>query len=102
METPLESAQSTLDAFLSTQAPAPTRRVEHRRINCKTWFLVEHPSNIRRNSPSSRVWEHGGEYVDLQDPDGDRFWICDHCNSIIKLVRCQTRYNISQHLRKVH
>jgi len=102
MEMPIESPQSTLDGFLSTQPPPPTRRVENRRIDGKTWFLVEHPGNIRRNSPRSRIWEHGGEYVDIQDPDGPHYWICDHCDSIIKLARSQTRFNISRHLRNIH
>ena len=102
METPSETSQATLNAYLSTQASTSTRRIEHRQINGTIWSLVEHPANIRRNSHTSRIWDHGGEYANLQAPNSDYSWICDHCNSVIKLARSQTRWNISRHLRKAH
>ena len=82
--------------------PAPTRRLERRQIRGVTWLLVEHPANIRRNSHTSRIWDHGGQYLNLQTSEIPHSWICDHCDSIIKLARSQSSWNISRHLRRAH
>jgi len=96
------SSQTTLDPFLSTPTPLGSRRGEHRQINGKSWLQVTHIPNIRRGSRVSRIWEHGAEYIDLSTDLPINHWICDHCDTVIKLSRSQTTWNISRHLLKTH
>lgn len=102
MATPSESSESALSQLLSTPTPLSSRRSDSRRINGKTWSLIEHAVNIRRNSQVSRIWEHGAEYVNHSERNAGSYWICDHCDSMIALRRSQSNWNASRHLLKAH
>jgi hypothetical protein len=102
MATPSESSESALSQLHSTPTPLSSRRSDSRRINGKTWSLIEHAANIRRNSQVSRIWEYGAEYVNHSERNAGSYWICDHCDSMIALRRSQSNWNASRHLLKAH
>ena len=102
MDTASENSQSISDVLRSTPTPIPSRRSQSRRINGRIWNQAAHPSNIRRNSHSSGIWQHGTEYIELGQQTDSSSWICDHCDSIISLARSQSTFNVSRHLENVH
>jgi uncharacterized protein YlaI len=106
---------STSSSLTSTVAPTPSpltlinygrlpiasRRAPERQIEGVRWHLVQHPPNVRRQSHSSAIWDHGSEYSQLRNPQVVN-WICDHCDSRIQLRKDHSSFNISRHLSSKH
>ena len=102
MDSPPEPLQSTLNSFLSTPTPSLSRRSENRRIDATLWILSEHPTNIRRGSHTSDIWQYGAAYINHQTPNNPPSWICNLCDAILTIPRSQSTSNISRHLQRAH
>lgn len=56
----------------------------------------------RRRVQASRIWDHGDEYKKTNREEEGASWICDHCDRVLSLARCQSTGNILRHLREEH
>ena len=45
----------------------------------RTFLIVDHTANLRKNSKISAIWHHGGERRRLDDNSMTRYWRCHHC-----------------------
>lgn len=87
--------------YLSSAAPR-SRRSEQRISSGKLWRQVPRQSNMYRNSRVSQAWEHGAEYLDINQPQCPPRWICDYCDAFITLNGDRVTTNAARHLRSKH
>jgi hypothetical protein len=45
----------------------------------RTFLVVEHTANLRKNTKISASWRHGGERRRLDDASLTRYWRCEYC-----------------------
>jgi hypothetical protein len=95
------SVPNSSSSYSSTSAPR-SRRSEQRVSGGKLWRQVATPSNTYRNSKVSRAWEHGAEYLDINQPHNPHRWICDYCDAFITLNNDRITANAARHLRAKH
>ena len=81
--TPTLISTPTPTLLLSNGTPESRPGRHNRRIKGQTWTLIQHAPNIRRKSRVSRIWSHGGEYINANGSNEDYRWIYDLCNSMI-------------------
>jgi hypothetical protein len=91
---------------LPTPSPAPSdarpqaRFRPTKRIHGVEWLAIDHTANQKRGSKISGIWDHGGEYININNPGGAHRWICDLCNKDLSLTGSTS--NILRHLLKRH
>jgi hypothetical protein len=73
--------------------------------NNRDWILIEHPVNRNRNTRRSKAWDHGDDYIAVDNPE-QHAWRCRHrkCNPGTSLIVLHSK-SISpavRHLRKKH
>ena len=102
MESPsLASIFDTRSSQGSTLASRASTRPS-RRFDGVTWVPIDHRANIKRGSKISEVWQHGGEYIDLNNPQGRHRWVCDRCGKSVKLPKSNSTSNATRHLWRHH
>jgi hypothetical protein len=45
----------------------------------RTFLIVDHTANLRKNSKISAIWHYGGERRRLDDDSITRYWRCAYC-----------------------
>jgi hypothetical protein len=45
----------------------------------RTFLVVDHTADLRKNSKISAIWHHGGERRRLDDDNMTRYWRCAYC-----------------------
>jgi hypothetical protein len=56
----------------------PIKRIITNR-GLRTYLVVEHTANLRKNSKISPIWHYGGERRRLDDDSMTRYWRCAYC-----------------------
>ena len=56
----------------------PIERIINNR-GIRTFLVMDHTANLRKNSKISAIWYHGGERRRLDDDSMTRYWRCAHC-----------------------
>ena len=98
---PFSSATSITGSQGSGTASSTSIR-PNRRFEGATWSPIDHRANIGRGSKVSSAWLHGGEYINLNDPQGRCRWVCDRCNKSLRLPRSNSTSNVARHLLTAH
>jgi hypothetical protein len=111
----MESIETASSSFSLPATPTPfrtptpsvtesigSRRCDIRRIDGKTWILIDQQGKSSRKSTESRIWLHGGSYCDIEEPDGPYHWICDLCDRVVAVKSAGSTSNASRHLSLTH
>lgn len=92
---------SITSSFRLPQPPAsvPPLQLVNKGVN---WQRVEHAPSKRRDVEQSQIWDHGTDYVRVDD-DKAHAWRCLYCfkNDFVLLAQDATS-NSRRHLRPVH
>jgi hypothetical protein len=99
---PFTLSNSSFSSPASPSSSPRSRRSEQRVIDGKLWRQVALPANMYRNSIVSRAWEHGAEYLNINQPHHPHRWICDYCDAFITLNSSRNTANATRHLRSNH
>ena len=71
----------------------------------REWIRIDHRQNLKRGTTRSKAWDHGDEYVAVDDPD-QHAWRCRNCadgNSLIILHgKSASTSPAARHLKKKH
>jgi hypothetical protein len=63
-----------------------TERVVSRN-GIREFLVVEHISNVRKNSKISAIWHHGGERRRLNNHSIERYWRCAYCKGSATILK---------------
>jgi hypothetical protein len=53
----------------------------------RTFLVVDHTANLRKNTKISAIWHHGGERRRLDDESLTRYWRCKYCTGKATLLK---------------
>jgi hypothetical protein len=92
----------------SSSLPNKERHIE-RIVNSRgirTFLIIDHTANLRKNSKVSAIWDHGGERRRLDDDSMARYWRYIYCTGSATLLKVnrnsgQTTYAL-RHLKNKH
>ena len=103
MPVPSIETPTAVTPAASSPTPQPTLRANERRIKGVNWRRVTRPvPRYRGRETSSLIWLHGDLYIKASRPGDPPQWVCDRCDSIIKLQKGGTTANARRHLRRQH
>ena len=93
---------SSPTSIVSTPIPVHrSLRADERRIGSTLWRRLGHQS-VYRNCKPSPVWSHGDLYVEANKPRNQPHFICDYCDSILKVPPSRATSNYRRHLNDRH
>ena len=66
------------------------------------WVRIEHAATKRKNVEQSAVWEHGTDYLCVEDSDVHA-WRCKYCfKDVLVVMKQEATTNALRHLRRAH
>jgi hypothetical protein len=90
------SSQDETDCTIDPAVSAPSEIA----YKGRRWLRIDHAPNLAKNSAVSRIWDHGDEYIALEDTNIFA-WRCRICANVVLLPRRGT-YPALRHLKVVH